>query len=266
VARDLRDMLDGAAGTPPALPAIEMIRRRARPAVIRRRAAAAAAVVGLALAAVAVTADLGDAPYERGATAVHPGPSPTPRQLRPGQLEPGTYAGQVGHYSFRLTLPTDDWTVLADRDTWLALTYRQYVVHLQVWGSVVPDDSADGHATEATPPDIAGWLATNDRITATVSRPDEVGGVPATEVVIRVARPLDRPPAECVTTHCVVLARIAGVDELVHLDSGERARVLVLGDPGSQLVVTYRAPESEFAVLDQAARGLLAGLQLTPTS
>ena len=64
----------------------------------------------------------------------------------------------------------------------------------------------------------------------------------------------------------MVLARIAGVDELVHLESGERARVLVVGDPGAQVVVTYRAPEDEFAVLDEAARGLLSGLQLTPTS
>jgi hypothetical protein len=266
VARDLRDILDGAAGTPPDLPDIEVIRRRARPALIRRRAAAGLAVVGLTLAAAAVTAELGDASPDRGTTVVHTGPSPAPRELRAGQLEPGTYVGRVGHYGLRLTLPTDDWTLQADHDTWLALTYRQYVVHLQVWGSVVPDDSADGRATEATPPDIAGWLASNDRITATASRPGQVGGMPATEVVIRVARPLDRPPAECTTSRCVVLARIAGVDELVHVESGERARVLVVGDPGAQVVVTYRAPEDEFAVLDEAARGLLSGLQLTPSS
>jgi hypothetical protein len=64
----------------------------------------------------------------------------------------------------------------------------------------------------------------------------------------------------------VVLARIAGVGELVHIESGERARVLVLGDPGDQMVVTYRAREDEFAVLDQAARELLSGLRLTPSN
>ena len=42
-----------------------------------------------------------------------------------------------------------------------------------------------------------------------------------------------------------------------------KARVLVLGDPGAQLVVTYRAAEDEFAVLDQAARELLSALRLT---
>ena len=164
-----------------------------------------------------------------------------------------------------MTLPTDDWSVISDHDTWLALTYRQYAVHLQVWGSVVPDDSPDARSIEATPPDIAAWLASNDRITATASQPTEVGGVPATETVVRVARPLSRPPAECTTSRCVVLARIAGVGELVHIESRERARVLVLGDPGAQLVVTYRAPEDEFAVLDQVARQLLSGLRLTPT-
>lgn len=266
MARDLRDILDDAAGTPPDLPDIEVIRRRARPALIRRRAAAGLVVVGLTLAAVAVTSELLDASSDRGTNVVNPGPSEAARELRTGQLEPGTYLGRVGPYALALTLPTDDWTVLADHDTWLALTYRQYIVHLQVWGSVVPDDSADARATETTPPDIAGWLASNDRVTTTASRPTQVGGVQATEVVIRVARPLDRPPAECTTSRCVVLARIAGVDELVHLESGERARVLVLGDPGAQVVVTYRAPEDEFAVLDQAARSMLAGLQLTPSS
>jgi hypothetical protein len=172
----------------------------------------------------------------------------------------------VGGYDLRLTLPTDDWSVISDHDTWLALTYRQYAVHLQVWGSVVPDGSPDARSMEATPPDIAAWLAGNDRITMTASRPVEVGGVPATEVVARVARPLSRPPAECTTSRCVVLARIAGVGELVHIESGERARVLVLGDPGAQMVVTYRAPEDEFAVLDQAAHELLSGLRLTPSN
>ena len=111
MARDLRDILDEAAGTPPDLPDIEVIRRRARPALIRRRAAAGLAVVGLTLAAVAVTAELRDASPDRGTTVVHPVPSPAPRELRPGQLEPGTYVGRVGRYALRLTLPTDDWTV-----------------------------------------------------------------------------------------------------------------------------------------------------------
>jgi hypothetical protein len=233
--------------------------------LIRRRAAAGLAAIGLTVASVAGAAQLLEMLANRGADVVRPVPAPGPRDLRPGQLEPGTYAGRVGSYDLRLTLPSDDWSVISDHDTWLALTYRQFVVHLQVWGSVVPDDSADGRATEATPPDIAAWLASNDRVTATASRSTQVGGVPATEIVVRVARPLDRPPAECTTSRCVVLARIADVGELVHLERGERARVLVVGDPGAQVVVTYRAPEDEFAVLDQAARGLLSGLRFTPS-
>jgi hypothetical protein len=263
VARDLRDVLDEAAGAPRDLPDIEMIRRRARPALVRRRVAAGLAVAALGLAAVAGAVQLWEMLPGRDGEVVQPVPAPRARDLREGQLEPGTYAGRVGGYDLRLTLPTDDWSVISDHDTWLALTYRQYAVHLQVWGSVVPDGASDARSSEATPPDIAAWLAGNDRLTATASRSSEVGGVPATEIVVRVARPLSRPPAECTTSHCVVLARIAGLDELVHIESGERARVLVLGDPGAQIVVTYRAPEDAFAVLDQAARELLSGLRLT---
>jgi hypothetical protein len=265
VARDLRDVLDDAAGAPADLPDIDMIRRRARPLLIRRRAAAGLAVLGLTVASVVGTGVVLEMLSDHGTDVVQPVPAPAPRELRPGQLEPGTYTGHVGGYGLRLALPTDDWFVISDHATWLALAYRQYVVHLQVWGSVVPDESPDARATEATPPDIAAWLTSNDRITTTTRQPSEVGGVPATEIVVSVARPLRRSPVECTTSGCVALARIAGVGELVHIESDERARLLVLGDPGAQLVVTYRAPEDEFPVLDRAARDLLSGLRLTPS-
>lgn len=266
--RDLRSILDQAAGAPPDLPDIEMIRRRARPVLRRRRAVGGLAAVGLTLASIIGVAQLREVLPERGPDVVQPAPAPVPSPalaLRPGQIEPGTYGGEVGPYDVRLTLATDDWTLINDRDTWLAFTYRQYAVHLQVWGSVVPDDAPNSRSVEDTPADIVAWLTSNARLTATASRPDTVGGQPASEVVVRVARPLSRPPSECTTSRCVALARIAGVGELVHVEAGERARVLVLGDPGEQVVVTYRASEDEFDVLDQAARDLLSGLTLTPS-
>ena len=219
-------------------------------------------VASLTLGGAVAVSQLLEARPDRHTEVVHPVPSPAGRELRPGQLEPGSYVGRVGPYAVQLTLPNDDWSVVADHDTWLALAYRQYLVHLQVWGSVVPDDSTDARASQASPPDIAGWLASNDRLTTTASRRTQVGGLPATELLIRVARPLERPPADAHPL-CVVLARIAGVGELVHLERGERARMLVLGDPGAQVVITYRAPEDEFAVAEQAARSLLSGLHLT---
>ena len=264
--RDLRDVLDDAAGSPPDLPDIDMIRRRARPMLVRRRAGAAFAAVALVAGLAGVASVLGDSVPGRGDQVVQPSPTPEPHELRPGQLEPGTYDGRVGAFNLTLALGNDDWKVLVNDDTWLVLTYRQYALHFQVWGSVVPAASPNVRGSEPVPGDIAAWLAANDRVTTTAGSATEVGGVPATEVVVRVARPLDRSPAECATSRCVVLARVAGDGELVHVEQGERARFLVVGDPGAQLVVTYRAPEDELAALDQAVARLLAGLRLTAVS
>jgi hypothetical protein len=44
---------------------------------------------------------------------------------------------------------------------------------------------------------------------------------------------------------------------------GQRARFLIVGQSGQQLLIFYRAPEREFSVLDQAVQELLAGLRLT---
>jgi hypothetical protein len=60
----------------------------------------------------------------------------------------------------------------------------------------------------------------------------------------------------------VVLARAGGDGELVDLEVGQHTRFLVVGPPGDQLVVFYRAPERQFAVLDDAVAELFAGLRL----
>ena len=96
MARDLRDVLDEAAGAPRDLPDITMIRRRARPMLIRRRAAAGLAAIGLTVAFVAGAAQLLEKLPERDTDVVQPVPAPGARDLRPGQLEPGTYSGRVG--------------------------------------------------------------------------------------------------------------------------------------------------------------------------
>jgi hypothetical protein len=60
----------------------------------------------------------------------------------------------------------------------------------------------------------------------------------------------------------VVLGRVAGDGEPVDLEVGQRARFIILGPAGHQLVVFYRAPDKEFTVLDGAVQELLAGLRL----
>jgi hypothetical protein len=265
--RDLRELLDQAAGDPPDLPDIEMVRQRARPRIVRRRVASIVAVMAVSVAGLAGVSAL----YDRGADdrgrALRPAtasPELTAQTLRPGQLEPGTYRGQVGAYSFVLETHNDEWKVLVDSPEWVALTYRQYVLHLQVWGSVVPPDSTHAKSRQAVPADVAQWLVAHPRLSTGPAAPIAVGGLDATYLDTRVVTPLENPPDECSAQQCMVLARVAESDELVHLEIGQRARFLIFEQSGQQLLVLYRAPEREFPVLDQAVTGLLAGLRFTP--
>ena len=269
--RDLRDLLDDAAGDPPDLPDIEMIRRRARPSLVRRRMAVVAGVVALGLAGVVgVDAGLGLIGNRQDVVVQPPPPPPAPpapdaAPIRQGQLEPGSYRGEVGRYAFVLRTRSDEWSVLVTRPGWLALTYRQYTLHVQVWGGVLSPEADRVGSLQPVPADLAPWIATNGRLSTGAARGVEVGGIAATELDARVIRPLENPPGECPTPQCVVLGRVAGTDELVDLDAGHRATFLVVGPPGQQVVVFYRAPEAEFPVLDQAVQALLADLRLTPT-
>lgn len=264
--RDLRDMLDQAAGSPPDLPDITMIRRRARPQQLRRRTALAAAVLAAGAAGSAGVIEIVQAVDDHPTGVVQPAPPPAPptaQSLRLGQLEPGTYQGRVGDYSFLLQTSNDDWLVFVDEPSWVAFTYRQYVLHLQEWASVVPPSSHDGRGEQAAPADIAQWLRANPRLSTGPATPTTVGGVQATRLDARVVRPLDESPSECAGQPCVILGRIAGSDEPVDIEVGQRVRFLIVESSGRQLVLYYRAPEREFAVVDEAAGKLLAGLGLT---
>jgi hypothetical protein len=264
--RDLRELLDNAAGDPPDLLDIEMVRQRARPRIIRRRAASIAALmaVGVAgLAGISIFYDGVDQDRGRVVQPATPSLEPTAQTIRPGQLEPGTYRGQVGAYSFVLDTYYDEWKVSVDRPEWVAFTYRQYVLHLQTWGSVVPPDSTHAGASQAVPADVAQWLGSHPRLSAGPAVRTVVGGLAAAQVDTRVVTPLENPPGECSGRQCVVLARVAASAELVDVPMGQRARFLIVGQSGQQLLIFYRAPEREFSVLDQAVQELLAGLRLT---
>jgi hypothetical protein len=258
---DLRDLLNDAAGHPRDLPDIAEILRRARAARVRRVAGAVTLAVAVSAGVVAgvVTLSEPDAP-----SVVQPAPLPGQEQagvIREGQLEPGQYSGVVGGRSFVLELGNDDWSVLAARPGWLALTYRQYVLHVQEWATVVPPSSDDGTAREPVPEDLVAWLQANPRLS--VQNPTRVaeGGLDGVAVDVRVIDSLRDPPGECTTRACVILATVAGSDEEVDIERGQLARLVILGEPGRQLVLLYRAPEREFPALDQAVGDLLAGLR-----
>jgi hypothetical protein len=260
---ELGELLHGAAGDPPDLPDVEAILRRARPRVVRRRVAVGAAVLGVLLAGWVGTSTLLTQMGVVHVDVVNPVPDPsgTPAQsLRQGQLEPGTHTGTVGAYAVQLETHDDNWGAAVVEPEWLALTFRQYVLHLQVWDSVVPPGS---RARQEPPADLAAWLVEHPALSASSPTPVEVGGLTATQVDVRVVEPLTRTPREC-AARCVLLGRVAGDGELVDVEVGQRARFLVLGDAGEQLVLFYRAPEQEFAVLDGAVQELLDGLRLQP--
>lgn len=265
--RDFRELLDRAAEDPPDLPDIEGILLRARPRIIRRRLAAGVIALVVGVAGWVGTASLLSHVGVDGGEVVDLAPAPTITEataIREGLLEPGTYGGRVGAYDFLLETRNDAWSVVVAEPAWLALTYRQYVLHLQVWDGVVAPDAAEASGWQKPPADVAAWLAAHPRLSTSAPTEVVVGGIAATQLDVRAVRPLERPPDEC-TGRCVILGRVAGAGELVDLELGQRARFLVFGPSGQQLVAYYRAPERQFPVLDDAVQALLANLRLVPS-
>jgi hypothetical protein len=258
---DLRGLLDEAAGHPRDLPDVAQIMRRGRRSRVRRRVGAVLLAV---VASGGVLTGVGILGQPESPTIAQPAPMPSLEQarvIRQGQLEPGRYRGEVGGRAFVLEIDTDDWSVLAARPGWLALTYRQYVLHLQQWATVVPPSSPDGTAREPAPEDLVGWLQEHPRLAVQNVTPRVVGGLDGVALDIQVVAPLKDAPGECTSKACVLLATVAGADEAVDIEQGQRARLVVLGEPGQQVVLFYRAPEQEIPVLQRAVDPLLEGLR-----
>jgi len=261
---DLRELLHLAAGDPPDLPDFESIQRRARPRIIRKRVAAAAISLAVCLAAWPGTVFVLENLDERRVDAVDHAPDPTgtpSKALREGLLEPATYGGKVGRYDVLLETRNDAWAAAVVNPNWLALTYQEFVLHLQLWESVVAPAADDASARQDPPADMVSWLAAHPRLSTSAPVKVRVAGLTATQLDVRVVKPLSVTPGEC-TGRCVLLGRVAGDGELVDLEVDQRARFLVFGPSDHQLVVFYRAPERRFAVLDGAVQALLAEMRL----
>lgn len=264
---DLRELLDEAAGRPTGFPDVESIRRRARPRLIRRRLAVVLVCVSVALAGWGGVRALSD--YLTGANGqvVAPAntpPQPTARALLEGQLEPGIYDAELASYLFSIETRTDDWSVLVAQPGWIALTFRQYILHFQIWDSVVDPAATSAETQQPVPEDLLTWLAQHPRLTTTSPTEAGIRGVQGQQIDLRVVRPLEQPPAECNGQQCVVLAQTQA-GEQVDIEVSQLARFRILGPPGNQLVVFYRASESELAALEQAAEQLLADLRFIST-
>jgi len=264
---DLRDLLDKAAGQPSEFPDIDSIRRRARPGLVRRRLAVLLVCTSVALAGWGGLRALGGYLVRGDGQVVAPADipaQPTARALLDGQLEPGLYTGDLTPYLFSLETRTDDWSVLVAQPGWIALSFRQYILHFQIWDSVVDPAATSAEAQQPVPEDLLTWLAQHPRLSTSSPSEAAVRGVQGQRTDVRVVRPLEQTPAECSGQQCVILARASG-GEQVDIEVAQQARFRILGPPGNQLVVHYRAPESEFAVLEQAAEQLLAGIRFLAT-
>ncbi len=264
---DLRDLLDEAAGRPAGFPDISAIRRRARPGLVRRRLAVVIVCVSVALAGWGGVQALSGYLLGGDGQVVAPAnspPQPTARALLAGQLEPGSYDAELGSYLFSIETRTDDWSVLVAQPGWIALTFRQYILHFQIWDNVVDPAATSADGQQPVPEDLLTWLAQHPRLTT--SPPAEAGirGVQGQQIDVRVVRPLEQAPAECSGQQCVILARTQS-GEPVDIEAAQLSRFRILGPPGNQLIVFYRAPEAEFAALEQAAEQLLADIRFIAT-
>lgn len=258
--RDLYDVLDAAAGHPRDLPDMEAIRRRARPHVLKRRGAAVVTVLAVTIGSIGgLYSVLGN----RDAAQVVSPAENLGVPLRPGQLEAGQYWAQSFRYPFTFATNDDSWSVVSVHPTWVALAYRQYLLHFQVWGSVADPGAAGIGSRQPLPPELTTWLSAHPRLSGSRPTAVQLGEATGSRIDVQVIRPLRRTPDECGGQPCVILGFVAGRGEPVDVETGQRARFFVIGRPGHQMVVSYRSPETEFPQIEAAADELLATVQFT---
>ncbi len=262
--RDLRDVLEAGVGHPTDLPHAEELWERGRRRTRRRRVLTATA----ALAGILVIGAIADRSWLPPLTTQDVDPAQESSvgvtvPLRVGQLERGTYRSDNWSPEFSFTTWDDGWRVIENDPGWLSLVRGSDGLQVARWTSVLdPTASRAEPAWFVTAPDdIAPWLANHPRL-RTSSEVMDLGGVTAVRITATVVRPLSRGPDDCAGEPCAPLARFGTADALAAVIDGQRAVFLVIGEPGSQVVISYAAPRQRFVRLDAAARRLLETLRL----
>jgi hypothetical protein len=251
---DLKGLLELGAGDPHDLPHVEPIWQRARVHVRRRRGIGAVALVVTVAASIGVYRLL---PLDgRSGTPANRGNLPG-TVLRPGQLEAGTYVAGEFDLPFSFRTRGDSWSASVVEPTWVALIRRSHYLHVQRWDAVF-DPAGDGTEVLPLPVDIARWLVHHPRLRAESPVRVQIGGLSGFAIEVSVAQPLAISPDECDGQGCVLLGRVGGTGEPVDIGRGERARFIVLGAPGDQVVIHYRAGEADFERVASRAEWLLS--------
>ena len=259
---DLKDLLERAAGDPHDLPHIEPIWRRARFHMWRRRGMGAVAVLAAVAASIGLFRLL---PFDGSIGVPADRGHLSGKVLLQGQLESGTYVADAFELPFSFSTRSDAWSASVVEPTWVALIRRSHYLHVQRWDAVF-DPAGDGTEVLPLPEDITGWLVGHPRLRAASPVPVQIGGIRGFAIEVSVQRPLSSSPGECGGLKCVLLGRVAGSGEAVDIERGERARFVVLGPPGDQIVIHYRAPASRFAEVSVAAERLLSSFRFRPAT
>jgi hypothetical protein len=243
---DLRRLLDTGAGEPRDLLDFDLVWRRARRLVWRRRAALAMAVATLVVVGVAVVPTL-PLPHDR---ELPPAEELPVRTLEPGPLAPEEYRLPGFSPPLVLNVQVPGWSAeLVRPPTWVMLDIAGVNLHLQRWQAIY-DPVADPPRQRALPPDLATWLQAHPRLRVSSSTPVAVGGLPGRQVDLTVSSPLRQRPQEC-SRPCALLGRVAGYREPIDLEAGARARFVILNASSGQLVIYFRTPPQQF---DQTAK------------
>jgi hypothetical protein len=263
--RDLRDLLEAGAGQPIDLPHAEELWERGRRRTRRRQALAVAAT----LAAIVVVGAVAERSWLPTSASRDADPAQEPSveamaPLRVGQLEPGTYRSEGWAREFSFKTWDDGWRVVENDRGWLSLVRGSDTLQVASWTKVLDPRAsrAEPSAFVTAPDDLAPWLADHPRL-RTSSRATDLGGVTAVMISAVVIRPLATELADCSGEPCAPLARLGTSDALATVVQGQQAVLLVVGEPGKQVVISYAAPPRRFVAADAAARRLLETLRFT---
>ena len=253
---DLRHLLNTGAGESQDLLDFDLVWRRARRLVWRRRAVQAIAVATLVVAGVALVPTL-PLPRDRD---LPPTEEPPGRPLEPGPLTPDRYRLPEFFPPLVLDVQALGWNAdLVRPPTWSMLDRTGVNLHLQRWRAVY-DPVADPPRQRGLPQDLTTWLQTHPRLRVTASTPMAVGGMPGRQLDLTVTAPLRQRPQEC-SRPCALLGRVAGYPEPIDLEAGARARFVILDTSPGQLVIYFRTPPQQFDQVAQEVTQLLSGLR-----
>jgi hypothetical protein len=257
---DVRELLRLGVGEAHDLPDTEHFWREGRRRARWRQGIGTAAVVLVAL----LLAVVGQAWLRGPARQVQPVDVPAghPTPLRIGQLEPGSYEAPSWTPPFVMAPSDDTWRVVELDPDWISLVHGADALQITRWQAVI-EPSARTAGTSAlvdAPADLVAWLVDHPRL-RTSSQATTLAGVPAVRITAQPLRTLDHGPPDCAGQPCVPLAQAGSSTAFVTLSAGEAATFYVIGDAGSQFVISYAAPLDRFGALAAASEQLLGSMR-----